>query len=37
MTNFLDSSNRKEFADENFEFDENSRAFSKHIENTVGK
>ena len=27
----------KEFADDNFKFDENGRKFSKGIENTVGK
>ena len=31
------SSNLKEFADDNFKFDENGRKLSKHIENTVGK
>ena len=31
----LDSS--KEFADDNFKFDENGRKFSKPLENTVGK
>ena len=34
---FLDSSKLKEFADNNFNFDENSRKFSKRVENTVGK
>ena len=33
----LDSSKLKEFADDNFNFDENSRKFSKRVENTVGK
>ena len=33
----LDWSNMKQSADNNFKFDENSRKFSKHIENTVGK
>ena len=33
----LDSSNLKEFADDNFNFDENGRKFSKPVENTVGK
>ena len=33
----LDSSNPKEFADNNFKFDENGRKFSKWVENTVGK
>ena len=27
----------KQFADDNFEFDENGRKFSKRVENTVGK
>ena len=27
----------KEFADDNFEFDENGRKLSKQVENTVGK
>ena len=27
----------KEFADNNFKFDENGRKFSKQVENTVGK
>ena len=33
----LDSSNLKEFADDNFKFDENGRRLSKWVENTVGK
>ena len=33
----LDSSNLKEFADDNFKFDENGRKLSKRVENTVGK
>ena len=33
----LDSFKLKEFADDNFEFDENGRKFSKWVENTVGK
>ena len=33
----LDSSKLKEFADDNFEFGENSRKFSKQVENTVRK
>ena len=33
----LDSSKLKEFADDNFKFDENGRKFSKQLENTVGK
>ena len=33
----LDSSKLKEFANDNFKFDENGRKFSKLVENTVGK
>ena len=33
----LDWSKLKQFADDNFTFDENSRKFSKRVENTVGK
>ena len=33
----LDSSNLKEFADDNLEYDENGKKFSKRLENTVGK
>ena len=33
----LDCSNLKEFADDNFKFDENGRKFCKRVENTVGK
>ena len=33
----LDWSKFKQFADDNFKFDENSRKFSKRVENTVGK
>ena len=33
----LDSSKLKEFADNNFEFDENGRKLSKRVGNTVGK
>ena len=33
----LDSSKMKEFADDNFKFDENGRKLSKQVENTVGK
>ena len=33
----LDSSKLKDFADDNFKFDENGRKFSKQLENTVGK
>ena len=33
----LDSSKLKEFADDNFRFDENGKKLSKQVENTVGK
>ena len=33
----LDWSKLKEFADDNFEFDENCGKFSERVENTVGK
>ena len=33
----LDSSKQKEFADDNFEFNENGRKVSKLVENTEGK
>ena len=33
----LDSSKLKEYADDNFRFDENGRKLSKWVENTVGK
>ena len=33
----LDPSKLKEFADDNFKFDENGRKLSKWVENTVGK
>ena len=33
----LNSSKMKQSADKNFKFDENSRKFSKQVENTVGK
>ena len=33
----LDWSKFKQFADDNFQFDENSRKFSKRVENTEGK
>ena len=33
----LDSSELKEFADDNFKFVENGRKLSKQVENTVGK
>ena len=32
-----DRSNLKQSADDNFKIDENSRKFSKRVENTVGK
>ena len=32
-----DSSKLKEFADDNFKFDENGKRLSKRVENTVGK
>ena len=34
---FLDWSNFKEFADNNFKLNENGRKLSKRVENTVGK
>ena len=37
QTTVLDSSKLKEFADDNFEFDENGRKLSKRLENTEGK
>ena len=33
----LDSFKLKEFADDNFEFDENGRKFSEQVENADGK
>ena len=33
----LDTSKLKEFADDNFKFDENGGKLSKQVENTVGK
>ena len=33
----LDSSKLKEFADDNFRFDENGGKLSRRVENTVGK
>ena len=33
----LDSSKLKEFAEDNFNFNENGRMISKWVENTVGK
>ena len=38
MTSFiLDSPKMKDFADDNFKFDENGRKLSKWVENNVGK
>ena len=37
QTTILDSSKLKEFADDNFRFDENGSKLSKWIENIVGK
>ena len=37
QTTMLDSSKCKVFADDNFKIDENSRKFSRTVENTVGK
>ena len=34
---FFDSFKLKDFADDNFKFDENGRKFAKGVENTVGK
>ena len=34
---FLDRSKLKEFAEDNFKFDENGRMLSKRVENTAGK
>ena len=34
---FSNRSKLKEFADDNFKFDENGRKLSKWVENTVGK
>ena len=36
-TTILDSSKLKEFAEDNFKFDENGRNFSKRVDNIVGK
>ena len=33
----LDSSEQKDFADDNFKYDKNGRNFFKQVENTVGK
>ena len=37
QTTILDDSKLKEFADDNFRFDENGRKLSKRVENIVGK
>ena len=37
FSQIFDSSKLKEFADDNFKFNENDRKFSIRIENTVGK
>ena len=37
LRQILDSSKLKDFADNNFNFDENGRKLSKQEENTVGK
>ena len=37
QTTILDSSKLKEFADDNFRYDDNGRKLSKQVENTVGK
>ena len=37
LSQILNPSKLKEFADDNFKFDENDRKFPKWIENTVGK
>ena len=37
MTNFRLFRKAKEFADDNFKFDENGRKFSEWVENTVEK
>ena len=37
LRQILDSSKLKEFADNNFKFEENGRKLSKLVENTVGK
>ena len=37
MVSILDSYKLKEFADDNFKFDEHGRKFTKRVENTVGK
>ena len=37
QTKILDSSKLKEFADDNYKFDENGGKISKWVENTLGK
>ena len=37
LSQTLDASKLKEFADDNFKFDENGRKSSEWVENTVGK
>ena len=37
MDTILDWSKLKQYADDNFKFDENSRKFSTRVENSVGK
>ena len=37
QTTNLDSSKLRQFADDNFKFDEDGRKLSKRVENTVGK
>ena len=37
LKNLLSSFKLKQFADDNFSFDENGRKFSEQVENTVGK
>ena len=37
LSNYVDSSKLKEFADNSFLSNENSRKFFKQVENTVGK
>ena len=36
LSHILDSSNLKEFADDNFKLDENGRKFSRRVEKSVG-
>ena len=37
LSQILNSSKLKDFADNNLEFDENGRKLSKQVENTVGR